>query len=373
MGVSFEAPKSMFVVAALLASLVTAVFMFVLRPVAEAVGLIDVPGGRKRHGVPVPMIGGICMSVGLGFGAALVPHSAFWDPVLFGVYILTVVGVVDDRFDLPPNVRLVAQACAALLVVFASGVAIKSLGAPLFFELNIGPFAIPFTILFILTLINAFNIIDGIDGLAGGLALLALAALAVIGVGTEIFPLTLVLLGVVSSFLVFNLPFRFNRGMRTFMGDAGSTFLGLSIAAVGIWLSQGDAPHMSPVVGLWLVAVPVFDFFSTIVRRAADGRSPFAPDHEHLHHVLPEHGLSRVGTLTLMLSVAAICASIGIAGDVFVVPDGVLLVGWLAGGALYYRMLRKPGAVVRLIEAARGLGRPGSASIGPARPAVRPK
>jgi UDP-GlcNAc:undecaprenyl-phosphate GlcNAc-1-phosphate transferase len=254
-------------------------------------------------------------------------------------------------------VRLIAQGCAALLVVFASGIAIKSLGAPLFFDLHLGLVAIPFTVLFIITLINAFNIIDGIDGLAGGLALLSLAALAIIGVHTDVFALAVILLAVVAAFLLFNAPFEFNRPVRTFMGDAGSTFLGLSIAAVGIWLSQGPVPRMSPVVGLWLVAVPVFDLFSTIVRRLMSGRSPFAPDHEHLHHVLTENGLSRRSTLGWMLFLAALCASAGIIGDMLAVPDGVLLLAWFMGGALYYQMLRKPRLVVGLVEGVRGGGR----------------
>src|SRR4029077_20085825 len=139
----------MTLVAAFLTFIVTVVFMFVLRPVASAIGLVDVPGGRKRHGVPVPLIGGICMSIGLGFGTSLVNHPEFWNPSIFGIYLLVIVGTVDDRFDLAPNVRLIAHSVAALLVVFASGIRVTSLGAPLFFELPLGILSVPFTLLFI--------------------------------------------------------------------------------------------------------------------------------------------------------------------------------------------------------------------------------
>lgn len=332
----------MTLVAAFLAFIVTALFMFVLRPVADAMGLVDLPGGRKRHGIPVPVIGGICMSIGLGFGAALVEHPTVWTPILLAVYLLIVVGTIDDRFDLPPNVRLIAQTCAALLVTFGSNVVVTSLGSPLFFDVHLGIFAHPFTVVFIVTLINAFNVIDGIDGLAGGLALLSLTALAVIGVTTSVFPLVIILLAVVCGFLLFNFPFGFGRAVRTFMGDAGSTFLGLSIATVGIQLSQGASPRIAPVVGLWLVAVPVFDLFSAIARRVVQGKSLFAPDHEHLHHVLTEQGLSRRRTLVWMLLLAALCASIGVMGDFLAVPDGVMMVLWLVAGVVYYQMLRNP-------------------------------
>src|SRR5215471_21512957 len=128
----------MMLTAVFLTFVVTVVFMFVLRPIASAVGLVDVPGGRKRHGVAVPLIGGIAMSVALGFGTSLVDHPEFWNPSILGIYLLVVVGTVDDRFDLPPNVRLIAQSCAALLVVFASGITVTGLGSPLFFDAQLG-------------------------------------------------------------------------------------------------------------------------------------------------------------------------------------------------------------------------------------------
>lgn len=335
--------------AVFLTFVVTIVFLFVLRPLAAAIGLLDVPGGRKRHGTSVPLIGGICMSIGLGFGTTLIDHPDFWDPVILGIYLLVVVGTIDDRFELPPNVRLIAQACAALLVVFASEVVVKHLGSPWFFDLPLGPFAIPFTVLFIVTMINAYNIIDGLDGLAGGLALTSLTAMAVVGVGTDVLGLVLILIAVVVAFLLFNLPMGFNQSVRTFMGDAGSTFLGLAIASIGIWLSQGPSPSISPVAGLWLVAIPVFDFFSTIVRRLLEGRPLLSPDHAHLHHVLTESGLSRQGTVAWIVLLGALSGLVGIVGSALLVPDGIMLLGWFAAGLLYYQMLRQPRLVVGLI------------------------
>jgi UDP-GlcNAc:undecaprenyl-phosphate GlcNAc-1-phosphate transferase len=339
-------------VTAFLIFIVTLVFLFVLRPLAVAVGLVDVPGGRKRHGMPVPLIGGICMSIGVGFGATLVEHPVVWNPALLAVYVLVVVGTIDDRFELPPNVRLIAHTCAALLLVFGSGATVSHLGAP-FTALPLGVLSVPFTLLFVVALINAFNIIDGLDGLAGGVALLSLGSMAIIGIGTETFPLTMILIGTVLAFLLFNFPLGFNGNVRTFMGDAGSTFLGLCIALIGISLSQGPAARISPVIGLWLIAVPVFDFFSAIIRRLMDGRSPFAPDHEHLHHVLTDNGLSHRATLGWMLFLAAMFALIGILSDLFMAPDGLMLLLWLLAGTLYYQMIRRPRVVVTLMTAVR--------------------
>jgi UDP-GlcNAc:undecaprenyl-phosphate/decaprenyl-phosphate GlcNAc-1-phosphate transferase len=349
------------VVAVFLTFVVTVLFMFVLRPLAFAVGLVDLPGGRKRHGVPVPVIGGIAMSIGLGFGTTLVSQPESWSPILLGVYLLAVVGTIDDRFDLPANVRLIAQSCAALLVIFASGVAVLELGEFFGYTLSLGGLTVPFTILFVLTLVNAFNLTDGIDGLGGGLALLSLLAMGALCLGTPAFALVTVAASVVAGYLLFNLPLGVNSAVRSFMGDAGSTALGLIIATMGIYLTQGEMRVVAPAVGLWLVAVPIFEFFTTIVRRLLSHRSPFTPDHEHLHHVLAEHGLSRRATLVLILGLAALCAAVGILGHISGVADSIMVALWLVAGTAYYQLLRYPRAAV---AAALWLQRPDTVEFG---------
>jgi len=99
-------------------------------------------------------------------------------------------------------------------------------------------------------------------------------------------------------------------------------------------------------VALWFVAVPVFDLFASIVRRVLRKRSPFAPDHGHLHHVLGDNGLSRRLTLVFMLVLAASFAAIGVIGHLLVVADSAMMLLWLTAGVLYYQILRFPGAVV---------------------------
>ncbi len=330
--------------------IVTVLFMFALRPVAVAVGLVDVPAGRKRHGVTVPVIGGIAMAIGLGVGTSLVGHPESWMPILIGVYLLVAVGIIDDRFDLPPNVRLIAQVCAALLVVLASGNVVIYLGEFFGQQLGVGPFRIPFTVLLIVTIVNAFNFIDGLDGLAGGLAFLALVLMAITGVGSPWFGIVAVAASVVAGYLLFNLPLGINRPVRAFMGDAGSTSLGLIIATAGVYLTQPTASILAPSIGLWFVAVPVFDFFGTIVRRLLSGRSPFDPDHEHLHHVLVESGLSRRYTLAIILGVAVVFAAVGLIGDLFAIDSGIMIVLWLAAGVFYYQLLRFPHAVIAAVS-----------------------
>jgi len=331
----------MTIVGPFLALVVTVLFMFTLRPVAVEVGLVDVPGGRKRHDARVPLIGGVAMAVGLGFGSSLVGAPAFWNSVLLSIYLLVAVGTIDDRYELPPSVRLIAQSCAAMLVVFGAEISVTHLGAPLFFDLPLGPASIVFSILFIVTVISAFNVIDGLDGLAGGLAFIAIAACAAVSPGSDLLILNVLVLAVITGFLIFNLPLPFNRPVRVFMGDAGSTSLGIAVAALGIALCQAPETRFAPVTGLWLIAVPIYDLFSAIVRRLLAGRSVFEPDHHHLHHVLIEQNFSHRSALALMLGIALLLALIGLAGHLAGVPDGIMLLGWVIGGVLYYRMMHR--------------------------------
>jgi UDP-GlcNAc:undecaprenyl-phosphate GlcNAc-1-phosphate transferase len=115
---------------------------------------------------------------------------------------------------------LIAQFCAALLVVLASNLLVSSIGQPLFFDFSLGVLSLPFTVLFVVTLVNAFNLIDGIDGLAGALAMLSLLAMTIVGVGTPVFGLVSIAAAVVAGYLLFNLPLGFNKPVRAFMGRA---------------------------------------------------------------------------------------------------------------------------------------------------------
>ncbi|MDH3266987.1 MAG: undecaprenyl/decaprenyl-phosphate alpha-N-acetylglucosaminyl 1-phosphate transferase [Gammaproteobacteria bacterium] len=339
----------MALIGAFLAFLITVLFMFVLRPMSVAVGLVDIRKGHKRNGEPVPVIGGLAMCLGLGFVSGLIDHSEIWYPIVLAMALLVIVGTIDDRFDLPASVRFIAQTCAALLVVVGGNIMVVDLGQSFFFGLELGIFSTPFSLLFIVTIINAFNVVDGIDGLAGGLSFLSLVALATLGIGSEMFVFAVMVAAVVAAYLLFNLPLGFNRSVRSFMGDAGSTFLGVAIAVIGIIMCQSEPARFTPVIGLWLVAVPVFDLFSAAIRRVVESKSPFAPDHEHLHHVLIQNGLSPRSTLIFMLFWGILFTIVGLLGHAMQVPEGVMLIIWFGALVLYYQMMRRPKQVIQMV------------------------
>jgi UDP-GlcNAc:undecaprenyl-phosphate GlcNAc-1-phosphate transferase len=321
--------------AAVIAFLVTVLSIVVLRPVAEAIGLVDRPGGRKLHEGVVPLIGGVCMFLGIVIALPMVePAIHGQTPFLIAAAILVVVGMIDDRYDVAPGIRLVAQCTAALILCLGAKLTATHLGEIFFLgEVTLGPFALPFTILVVMTVINAFNFLDGMDGLAGGVALASMvsAACAALLFGSDVgLTLSTISIAVVLGFLLFNLPARINRPMRTFMGDAGATLLGFIVVWLGLRISNGPDKFVSSVAALWIAALPIFDFFISFVRRLARGRNPMSADRDHFHHILQRAGLSDREVVLVMVALSLLLGISGIAAHHAGVPDGVLFFGLVA-------------------------------------------
>ncbi|MEE4163749.1 MAG: MraY family glycosyltransferase [Woeseiaceae bacterium] len=311
---------------------VTISFVFALRPVAKSVDLVDHPGGRKTHVGIVPIVGGIAMFIGLFAGLSLVADVIPDMESLFVASLLLVaIGVVDDKYHVPPAVRMMIQLAAIVVMVYGGELALRSLGNPVGLgDINMGPLSFVMTLMVTLTVVNAFNLVDGVDGLAGSLALISLLSISTVG-GTGS-PFTII--GVTGAaaifgFLIFNFPTPWNRLVRTFMGDAGSTFLGFIIVWVTLGLSQGSGAVVSPVYCLWFAALPIFDLFTCVVRRIAAGKSPFKPGRDHFHHTLKRGGMgvrAVLGTLTLL---QLVYASIGLLGFYAGVSEPLMFVAWV--------------------------------------------
>ena len=321
--------------------LVTILFMFALRPVARGIGLIDRPGGRKMHVGEVPVVGGLAMVGGLIVGS-LYSYDAIDGFAFFltANAVLVFIGALDDRYDLPASVRFLAQICAALLMVAGGDVFVRDIGAAFFDgQVDLGWFSTPFTVLIVLTAINAFNMFDGSDGVAGVQALIALLFLGfacLVAGQSSYLPLVAALAGSIVGFLVFNWPSRRTQNVRAFMGDAGSTMLGFSLAWISVEVSQAPVRVISPVVILWIFALPVFDLFSSMIRRLLQGYSPFHGDSEHLHHVLRRFGFSSRRVAQTVLLVSTLFAVIGVGGFLAGIADGWLFLGWLGVGVAYH-------------------------------------
>jgi UDP-GlcNAc:undecaprenyl-phosphate GlcNAc-1-phosphate transferase len=186
--------------------------------------------------------------------------------------------------------------------------------------------------------VNGFNMLDGMDGLAGLNALAALVGLSALasgtGQGTTEFLLCMILGSAIVGFMLFNFPFGLNRRLRCFMGDAGSTFIGVAIGWLCAAISQmpihDGLAHPSYV--LWMVALPLFELWSTFLRRALARRSPFAADAGHFHHRLLKAGLGVRGAFLMFLLLDVVLIGTGLLLAHLGAPDWLAFSGLIVAG-----------------------------------------
>lgn len=329
---------------------VSVVALSFMRRVAANLNLIDRPGGHKSHHGEVPLVGGLAMYIGFAATAVIEwreEHGIVALLVLAG--FMVAMGALDDRFNLRPRFRLLAHFAAAIMLVYVIHFELHDLGNLFGFgRIPLGILALPFTSVGVVTFINAFNMLDGLDGLASTAGLVGFVALTYLA-GTHHFArpgaLAECMSGALAAFALFNLPLRFNRPLRTFMGDAGSTFLGFLFAALAIEVTHGGATRVPPVLILWLIPLPIIEVILTTIRRTVRGLTPTRADNGHSHHVLLRSGFS-AGTICLIyFLVSSACALVGIAADDRGFGTPTLFIGFLGVMAVWTAFLANAGRV----------------------------
>ena len=290
--------------------------LFLARKIARRVGLVDKPNARKHHHGNIPLVGGVSIYFSLWLLYGLQPE---WLPS-FSVYMLCItllllVGIADDRFDLPVMPRIVLQSIVAAIMMW-QGLSISSLGNIILGQpLILGGAGYLITLFAVIGSINAFNMVDGIDGLLGALASVAFATLSMLfffGGRTELGMWCLALLAACAPYILLNLGVPWGRKFKVFMGDAGSMLIGFTVIWLLILASQGEDAVMAPVTALWVIALPLLDMTRVMICRIHRGSSPFRPDREHLHHILMRMGFSGRMTLAMMTSAQVLSGILGI-------------------------------------------------------------
>ena len=277
---------------------------------------------RDIHTTPTPRWGGLAMWISMALTFAMVSHLSLvgksFGREALGIFLaaslLVAIGLVDDRFELDALTKLAGPALAAgILLLFGIQVLWLPINGVITLPPSIGQLV---TVLIVLITINAVNFIDGLDGLAAGIVAISGAAffafaylLAVVyGFSRAGAPslITAVIIGVCIGFLPHNA-----HPAKIFMGDSGSMFLGLLLAASAITLTgQIDpnaisaeklGPTLLPLMLPFAVlAIPLIDLFSAIIRRLRAGQSPFSSDKEHMHHRILRAGNSHLRTSIIM-------------------------------------------------------------------------
>ena len=275
--------------------LISIVSMLVLVPLlikySSLLKLVDQPNGRKVHIKPIPAIGGL--SIFLSFIITAFVFSTLHKvlatyTILFGtMFILMITGVLDDRINLSPKLRLLIQIVSALLIAH-SGIRIDSL-CGLFGVHSIPLIAQYLITVFIITgITNAFNLLDGIDGLLGFLSIVLLVVLAILSFFSQLYLVLLFIIPLISALLIF---IKFNwKPAKIFLGDGGSLMLGFFMTVIAIHiLTNAYTVHpkyihqfLSQITALFML--PVIDTLRVFYSRVKKGNSPFSADKNHIHH-----------------------------------------------------------------------------------------
>jgi UDP-GlcNAc:undecaprenyl-phosphate GlcNAc-1-phosphate transferase len=295
------------------AALVTGLIVTpIVRGVAHHLELLDQPGGRKVHQVPIPRLGGVAIAIAIAvaIGGAIVANPDLGatpglrpnrpPAMLAGIGLLLVIGIIDDVRGMRALVKLGFQVAAAVLAWWL-GLSIDRLHFA-WGIVELGPLALPVTVAWIVAVINAVNLIDGLDGLAAGVVLTVLGAFGLLAAADGVDPTLFIVaatIGAAVGFLAYNL-----HPATIIMGDTGSMVLGFVVAAIAISLTQDGVYPQAPWVPIIALGVPIIDTIWAVVRRTARGDAFFVADRGHIHHQLLRLGLSQRDAMLLLTAVS---------------------------------------------------------------------
>ena len=341
----------------LVAAALTYILTGAVRSVAVRTGRVAEVRARDVHTQPTPNLGGLAMFTGFvgavflasqlpALTRGFMPITPEMTAVLWGAAAIVVVGVIDDIVELDALTKLAGQLIAAVLMSLLGlswTVFYWPLGGGTTIVLDQVQ-GVVITTFFTVLLMNAINFVDGIDGLAAGLGMIAGGAILVFsltvlhdqGGAVSAYPPAIIaaaLVGICAGFL----PHNFEPA-RIFMGDSGSMLIGLLLAAASTSASgkinmslYGTADIialLSPIIVVMAaVFVPVLDLVLAVVRRTAQGRSPFAADKQHIHHRLLALGHTHRRTvLVLYLWVSVVAFG---AVSYSIVPANIATIAWI--------------------------------------------
>lgn len=349
------------------------VFALILTPIVREMnrrlGMVDKPDPRRINKIPIPRGGGLAvfLAINLAFGASYLllgpivlgstAQSFYW--LLPLAALLVAIGYADDKFSLPPKVKLLGQLVVAFLSWALADLGFRDIwpSLPAWLDCLI-------TVFWITGAINAFNLIDGLDGLASGLALIATLGMTGSLFVTGHAPSTFFYFAFMGGLLGF-LRYNYNPA-SVFLGDSGSMFIGFSLSTLALSSHTSDSLVVSVVVPLLAMGVPIFDTSLAILRRSirhllrkggsdAGNDQVMTADTDHLHHrILRAAGLNQKKAAWTLYSMALALVAIGlIAVGLKSRAAGLWLVAFAGGAVVIFRDMSR----IELFDAGRLLNR----------------
>ena len=279
--------------------------------------IVDNPNARKLQRVPVPVMGGTTVFIGLLVavivGYAFAPNLEVIK-IMALLMVMYLLGVWDDVKDVSAAFRFAAEMFVVWMMMLLLGVEVNDFhGLWGLYEIE-DVVSIPLSLIAGVGIMNAINLIDGVDGYCstyGVMACIGFASIFYYAGGMDRFALVFVAIGALIPFFFHNV---FGKTSKMFLGDGGSLMLGTLLTIFTFSVMSKDSPCAQyaddgvslVALALAILAVPVFDTLKVMIFRVINGRSPFHPDKTHLHHLFIELNYSHLATSAIIVTVNAL-------------------------------------------------------------------
>ena len=287
--------------------------------------VVDNPSARKLQRIPVPVMGGTAVFIGILVavivGVILAPNARV-AKIISLLAVMYAIGVWDDVKDVSAALRFLLELLVVWMMILTLGVEINDFHGLWGIHEVPDAVSVPLSLVAGVGIMNAVNLIDGVDGYCSTYGVMACAAFAVIFYycgDISMFALALIAIGAFIPFFFHNV---FGKTSKMFLGDGGSLMLGTLLAFFmfrvlthGSPESVYDASGVSlPAVCLAILAVPVFDTLRVMIVRVLKGGSPFHPDKTHLHHLFIDMNFSHLSTSFIIVLGNVVIGALLIAG-----------------------------------------------------------
>lgn len=329
----------------------TAISMPFFIKLAFHLQILDIPdSGRKIHRVATPLLGGIAIYFGVVMG--FIPNLSGLKPVLpilAGGTLILILGLVDDIKHLSAKFRIGCQFLIALGVI-ACGYKVEFLPSAPWGDLC----EMLITVIWIIGVTNAYNYLDGLDGLCAGSAAINSIAFAVILYSTGQYSLGLLTILLAAACIAF-LPYNFRKRKKMFLGDAGSTFIGFTLAVIALIGNWAEGSRVRLTVPLLILGVPIFDMIFTTIMRIGEGKVKTVVEwlkyagKDHFHHYLVDVGLKPrwatvfIYAVTIFLGISAVMVSRGTSVEAYLSLLQAAIIFWIIATLIVVGNRRRSG------------------------------
>ncbi len=277
--------------------------LILLNKFAYKLDFLDYPNKRKTHIQPTPYVGGLTIGISYLFITYLINIESFFiDLIIFYGILISLVGIIDDKFDINPISKLILQSIPVCILI-SKGLYLNDIGEyEIIGKIYLGNYNLIFTFLCSLLIINAFNYLDGVDGLLSSIFINICSSFMILCyLFDELYMSQLFIYFIFPVFIFFLFNISFLKLPKIFLGDSGSTLLGFLTGFLMIFLYS--KLNINPSLLIWPVGLIIYDFLSTNILRILKKKNVFSSGTDHIHYQISKKFNLNVFKLNLLMNI----------------------------------------------------------------------